>query len=194
MANEFLENEKISLEDKITKAREGNNENTYKNLIQAYEKVLELIRKENVWTDMYSHHKMKIDDEFQEVVSTWKQKGEDIKDHKIYKIEKEIKDNPTYKLYYDIGRTDKTSKCIIFFKDRMSTVVGDLKYIATYISSLCYNNNVEIHGDINGIGLGLADELKSIGYIVKPTTLTIFDITRNIGGREIKQDYSKLRQ
>ena len=30
MANQFLENEKTSLEDKITKAREGNNENTYK--------------------------------------------------------------------------------------------------------------------------------------------------------------------
>ena len=90
MTNQFLENEKISLEDKITKAREGNNENTYKNLIQAYERVLELIRKENVWTDMYSHYKLKIEDEFQDVVSTWKQKGEDIKDHKIYKIEKEI--------------------------------------------------------------------------------------------------------
>lgn len=90
MKNEFLENERIALEDKITKAREGNNENTYKNLIQAYERVLELIRKENLWSDMYSHYKMKIDGEFQEVVSVWQQKGEDIRNHRIFKVEKEI--------------------------------------------------------------------------------------------------------
>jgi hypothetical protein len=196
MTNQFLENERIALEEKITEAREKGNENTYKNLIQAYERVLELSRKENKWEDMYSHYykgDKKINGE-NEYVATWKQNyAGDIKDHKIYKVEKEIKENQINKLYYDIGRIDKNSKCIIFFKDKMTTVIGDYKYIATYISSLCQDENVEIHGDINGFGLGLADELMSIGLIVKPTTLTVFDITRNIGGKEIKQDYSKLR-
>jgi len=197
---ESLIAEEQELIKKIEKSRKDDDYGLYKNLIRALTDVTSLKQRElanlpkETWKDMFSHYKMKIDDEFKEVVSTWRQKGEDIKDHKIYKIEKEIKENPTYKLYYDIGRIDKNSKCIIFFKDKMTTIVGDYKYIATYISSLCYNENVEIHGDINGLGLGLADELKSIGYIVKPTTLTVFDISKNIGGREIKQDYSKLRE
>lgn len=93
MTNQFLENERLALEDKIIKAREGNNENTYKNLIQAYEKVLELSRKENKWEDMYSHYyegDKKLDGE-NEYVATWKQNyNGDIRDHKIYKVEKEI--------------------------------------------------------------------------------------------------------
>ena len=104
MINKFLENEKIVLEEKITEARNNEKENTCKNLIQAYERVLELIRKENIWTDMYSHYQMKIDDDFQEVVSTWQQKDEDIREHKIYKIEKEITN--------DISMDDKTLNSI----------------------------------------------------------------------------------
>lgn len=85
--NYFLENEKIELEKKIIQARENGSENTYKNLIQAYERILELIRKENKWEDKYSHYKLKNDNgELEEVVSTWKQKGEDIRNHKTYKV------------------------------------------------------------------------------------------------------------
>lgn len=107
MTNEFLENEKIALEDKITKAREGNNENTYKNLIQAYERVLELIRKENVWEDMYSHYydggeSLKGENEY---VTTWKQRFDgEIKDHKIYKIEKEVTPSSMLKVNIEIDK------------------------------------------------------------------------------------------
>ena len=41
--NMFLKNEKSALEQKITQAREKGNEGTYKNLIQAYERILNLI-------------------------------------------------------------------------------------------------------------------------------------------------------
>lgn len=41
--NIFLRNEKKELEKKITEAREKGKENTYKNLIQAYERILNLI-------------------------------------------------------------------------------------------------------------------------------------------------------
>lgn len=101
MTNQFLENERIALEDKITEARNKGNENTYKNLIQAYERVLELNRKENKWEDMYSHYYKgdnKINGE-NEYVATWKQNYVgDIKDHKVYKIEKEI---PTIRIEID---------------------------------------------------------------------------------------------
>ena len=127
MTNEFLENEKIALENKLIKARDNDNENTYKNLIQAYERVLDLIRKENVWTDMYSHYKMKIDDEFQEVVSTWKQKGEDIKDHKIYKIEKEICNLPVNRITLD--KIEKVIGYNVFAepdKDSLGYILNDI--------------------------------------------------------------------
>lgn len=101
MTNQFLENEKIALEEKITEARNKGNENTYKNLIQAYERVLELVRKENKWEDMYSHYYKgdnKINGE-NEYVATWKQNyAGDIKDHKVYKIEKEV---PTIRIEID---------------------------------------------------------------------------------------------
>jgi len=131
MTNQFLENEKLALEDKLVKARDGSNENTYKNLIQAYERVLELIRKENVWTDMYSHYKMKIDDEFQEVVSTWKQKGEDIKDHKTNKEIGEI-----YKCIYENTMRSET----LIELEKIMYVSFDIKNgfheILKYISDL----------------------------------------------------------
>ena len=43
MADIFLENEKLALQKKIAEAREKGNEGTYKNLIQAYERIINLI-------------------------------------------------------------------------------------------------------------------------------------------------------
>jgi hypothetical protein len=197
MNNQFLENERIALEEKITEARNKGNENTYKNLIQAYERILELIRKENMWEDMYSHYydgetPIKGENEY---VATWKQRDNgDIKDHKIYKIEKEVTPKPTYDLYFDVERRDGGNcKCRIYFKDEVNGVVGDFKFIAKYISDLCFNEKVNIYGDTFGLGLGLADQLKVLGYTVKPTIINTVDITRNIFNKEIKQDYGKLR-
>lgn len=85
MTNQFLENERIALEEKITEARNKGNENTYKNLIQAYERVLELIRKENKWEERYSKYKSNDKD----MISTWEQKGEEIRNVRKYEV-KEI--------------------------------------------------------------------------------------------------------
>lgn len=102
---------------------------------------------------------------------------------------------PTYNLYYDLEcrENDNLFKCTIYFKDKISVIVGDCSYITTYITSLCCNENVNIYGDTRGFGIALADMLKEVGYVVQPTTITIFDITKNICGKEIKQDYSKSR-
>lgn len=197
MNNEFLEDEKVALEEKITEARNKGNENTYKNLIQAYERVLELIRKENKWEDMYSHYyegDKPINGE-NEYVAIWKQRDNgDVKDHKVYKIEKEVKPKIKYDLYFDVEhRDDGNCKCRVYFKDKVNGVVGDFKFIAKYISDLCFNENVNIYGDTFGLGLGLADYLKELGYVVKPTIINSTDVTRNIFNKEIKQDYSKSR-
>ena len=114
MKNQFLENERIALEEKITEARNKGNENTYKNLIQAYERVLELIRKENKWEDMYSHYyegDEKLNGE-NEYVATWKQNyNGDIKEHKIYKIEKEINKSIEISCFNKDGIDGYTIKC-----------------------------------------------------------------------------------
>lgn len=97
---EALQNEQTQLLKKLAKISQGDTDNygTYKNIIQALSEVTRLIEKES-WRDMYSHYQLRNDDfEFEEVISTWKQKGEDIRDHHIYKIDGEI---PTVKIKID---------------------------------------------------------------------------------------------
>jgi hypothetical protein len=101
---------------------------------------------------------------------------------------------PTYDLYFDVERRDDGNcKCRIYFKDKVNGVVGDFKFIAKYIFDLCINENVNIYGDTFGLGMGLADYLKELGYIVKPTIINSTDVTRNIFNKEIKQDYGKFK-
>lgn len=97
---EALQNEQNQLLQKLAKISQGDKDNygTYKNIIQSLSEVTRLIEKES-WKDMYSHYQLKDSNgEFQEVVSTWKQKGEDIKDHHIYRVSGEI---PTVKIKID---------------------------------------------------------------------------------------------
>lgn len=95
---EALQNEQTQLLNKLAKIRQEDNYGTYKNIIMALSEVTRLIEKES-WRDMYSHYQLRNDDfEFEEVISTWKQKGEDIRDHHIYKIDGEI---PTVKIKID---------------------------------------------------------------------------------------------
>lgn len=97
---EALQNEQTQLLKKLAKISQGDNDNygTYKNIIQALSEVTRLIENES-WKDMYSHYKEQSNDgEWEERVSTWQQKGEDIKDHHIYKIDGEI---PTVKIKID---------------------------------------------------------------------------------------------
>jgi hypothetical protein len=93
---ESLIAEENELLKKIKKSRDNNDFGLYKNLVRALTDVTCLKQREldrlpkETWKDMYSHYKLKIDNEFQEVVSTWQQKGDDFRKHKVYKIEKEI--------------------------------------------------------------------------------------------------------
>ena len=99
----------------------------------------------------------------------------------------------TYNLYYDIERYEGANgRCTIYFKDSIHGVVGDYKFISEYIENLCKDEKVIIHGDINALGLGLADYLMELGYLVSPTTMHITDVTRNIS-KEYIQNYSELR-
>jgi hypothetical protein len=148
------------------------------------------------WKDMFSHYYdgREVEKGDNEYIATWKQKGDEIKDHKIYKVIEDLSNKPTYDLYFDIERRDDGNcKCRIYFKDKVNGIVGDYKFVAKYISDLCFNEKVNIYGDTFGLGLGLADQLKVLGHIVKPTIINTIDVTRNIFNKEIKQDYSKSR-
>ncbi len=194
MTNQFLENERIALEEKITEARNKGNENTYKNLIQAYERVLELIRKENKWEDMYSHYyegDEKLNGE-NEYVATWKQNWNgDVKDHKIYKIEKEISEKSKYDLYFDVSKNDKgENSYMISYKGEIHNLTGfDVNYIAEYIKKLCRDDEFRIYGDLTCFGIAVADRLAHLGCKVNNTTINSANVSQNGGAihkRELK--------
>lgn len=102
---EALQNEQNQLLNKLAKIRQEDNYGTYKNIVMALSEVTRLIEKNTPiekWEDRYSHYREQKDNgEWEETISTWQQKGEDnIKDHKIYKIDSEIIKNKKAKTFY----------------------------------------------------------------------------------------------
>lgn len=84
---ENLKNEAKALNEGIRKTRERNDIGTYKNLIQAYERILTLIQRYD-WQRMYSEYG--VDDTKQ--VAIWEQNGDGlIRNHKIWEVNKKIK-------------------------------------------------------------------------------------------------------
>ena len=171
-----LVNEAMELKEKIENARKREDYGTYKNLILAFKEIVNLIHEEKEktkWVDMYSHYKMKIDEEFQEVISTWKQRGDDVSEHKIYKVEKEITDKPTYNLYFDIStnNTMKEHPSTIYYKDKIYYNYGNIEQISKYIIDIIGKDKVKIYGDTRTFGMGVYDYLKDIGFDVQPIEL-----------------------
>lgn len=160
-----LLNEQNQLLKKIEKARNEDNYGTYKNLIQALSEITRLVNNER-WEDKSSYYKT---DEG-EFVSTWEQKGKDIRNHKIYKIEKEIKQE-TYNLYIDWERD--LTKTKVYYKDCMYGVqlekYNDIRDFI--IKNIIKNDNVNIYIDCCAVGLGIADSFNELGYKVQDTRL-----------------------
>jgi hypothetical protein len=199
---ESLIAEEQELVKKIEKARKDDDYGLYKNLIRALTDVTSLKQRElanvprETWEEKFSHYweGKELESGKNEYVAIWEQKGNEIRKHRIFKVTEDLSNKPTYDLYFDVERRDDGNcKCRIYFKDKVNGVVGDFKFIAKYISDLCFNENVNIYGDTFGLGLGLADHLKELGYTVKPTIINSTDVTRNIFNKEIKQNYGKLR-
>lgn len=81
----FLEIERKDLQKALHRVLENGDIGTYKNLIQAYERVLGLIRsieKEDKWETLYS----KYNTEGISMVSIWKQKDDNVKDIKQFRL------------------------------------------------------------------------------------------------------------
>lgn len=89
---ESLNKEKTSLEQKISETLKRGDIGTYKNLIIAYKEVLRLIKDEDTWQEKFSHYYSN----GKELMSTWEQKGEDIRNEKIYEVKEVIKNKLIY--------------------------------------------------------------------------------------------------
>lgn len=112
---QFLKQEENMLRDKISKCLQGNNFSMYKNLIQAYEKVVELIRKYD-WQLMYSKYKTEDNNgNLVQQVAVWEQNGdESVRNHKVWNV---------------LGDNAKTSNS----KDGCYVVLTDIKNDDVYI-------------------------------------------------------------
>ena len=103
---ESLITEEQELLIKIEKSRDNNDFGLYKNLIRALTDVTMLKQREldrlpkETWKDNFSHYYegREVESSNNEYVATWEQKGDEIKNHKVYKVEKEI---PTIRVEID---------------------------------------------------------------------------------------------
>ena len=91
-----LQYEAMELKDKIENARKREDYGTYKNLILAFKEIINLIHEEDdksKWKEFSSHYydgdkAIKGENEY---IATWEQNGNnDIRNHRIFKVEKEI--------------------------------------------------------------------------------------------------------
>lgn len=83
-----LKKDQKLLLEKMEKAIEEDNMGTYKNLLQALERVTYLIQREE-WTQQWS--KYSCDDE--QYIAVWEQRGSDIRNHRIFEIKSEVELN-----------------------------------------------------------------------------------------------------
>lgn len=161
--NEFLEHERLELQTRLTQSLEKSDIGTYKNLIQAYERILTLQSQEDKWVQMYSKYetKSKEEDDFTPVVSVWEQKGEEIRNHRIFEIVREIEDKE-YELYFEVSRnSDGVLLCEVFFNKRTYRIAGDQNVIGDYIKDLIGDKKVIVYGDSRNIRALIVDSLKA---------------------------------
>lgn len=163
---ESLINEENELLRKIKYSRDNKDFGTYKNLIRALTDITTLKNREldrlpkDKWESLYSHYKEKNENgDFEDMVATWEQKGDDIRNHKIYKIEKEIS-KPVEKVYIDVSR-DSNYPTKIYTNDTVTTLsYKNVNMLADYLYSTYKNKNVELYVDEGTIGKCLIDLLK----------------------------------
>lgn len=93
---ELIEQLKIEETKLMEKISNTENEATYRNLIRNLAEVTQLRQREEngqKWTQMYSKYETRSNDkdDFVPVISVWEQKGDEIRNHKIFEIKREIK-------------------------------------------------------------------------------------------------------
>lgn len=181
-----LQHELMELKDKIESARNKGDFGTYKNLILAFKEVVHLVHEEEEkvkWVDMYSHYyegneSIKGENEY---VATWKQnfKG-DITEHRIFKVEKEIKRSEyillkSNEVIIDCSDTDEYKSVNFSLPKSISKINKDKIKVMTYIGQNKYEDDeipfwVGCYGEIDNGFLNI----KAISQVKNAKTEKIY--------------------
>lgn len=187
---ELIEQLKIEETKLMEKISNTENEATYRNLIRNLAEVTQLRQREEKWTQMYSKYETRSNDkeDFIPVISIWEQKGDEIRNHRIFEIAREI-DNKEYELYFEADyrmnskREPIFSECNIYFNGELIKLSGNMEGISEYIITLIKDKKVKIYGEDIGVGYGLVNILKSKGIEVvgkKPKNERVYKEINNI--------------
>lgn len=195
---ELLDNLYLEQEDllkKMAKYRDKGDVGTYKNLVRSLADVTALIdnmwkntpiKPIEKWQEKFSHYHA----DGKELISTWEQKGEDIRNKKIYEVKEKVKEQPKEKLCFDFELSEKARNYVavnIFFNGELHRIKGTVQDICRYIVNLIGKKSVCVHGDFHGVGIAICDELRANGIEICDTKCTTFDaITGNIRTMKMK--------
>ena len=167
--SDFLEMERKSLQDKMSLVLQRNDVNTYKNLIQAYERILSL-QKEEKWQLSYRISGAENSDG-NKILSLYEKNGDKIRNGKKFEIIREI-DDREYELYFEanyrmnIKREPIFTECNVYFDGELTKVDGNMDGIVEYIINLIKDKKVKVYGEDIGTGRGLVYILQSKGIEV----------------------------
>jgi len=175
--SDFLEHERLTLQVRLSHSLEKNDIGTYKNLIQAYERILMLQKDNETWVERFSEYKTKEKDSEVSIpmVSTWEQKGEEIRNTRVFEIANEV-GQVEYELYFEVENRDNRLVCHIFFDKKTYKITGDsADFIGQYIETLIGNKKVVAYGDGRGFGMMIVDNLVARGIKVKKENAKIYN-------------------
>lgn len=181
----FLNEELEKLKKKIAKERENDNIGTYKNLIQAFRNVLDLVNEEenklNEWKQMYSvYTNVKLD---KKQISVWEQNSKnEIRNRRLFNIEKEIIDTKDIKLKDVIDDSVKKMLDELGIDSNIcnKSISSALVDIASRIKFT--NNFVNRKGDLYNIVADISDKIKenkSHDYYIFSEYLVLFKFVTN---------------
>ena len=130
----FLNEELEQLKKSISKSRINGDVGTYKNLIKAYRDVLTLINEEerkNDWKQKYSVYENVTDNKKQ--IAVWEQNNYEIRNHRIFNIENEVKDLENIKLKDILD--DKNIELLLNYKEEYADIYNVLYNISKKINN-----------------------------------------------------------
>ena len=130
----FLNEELEQLKKSISKSRTNGDIGTYKNLIKAYRDILTLINEEerkNDWKQKYSVYENVTDNKKQ--IAVWEQNNYEIRNHRIFKLEIEVKDLENIKLKDILD--DKNIELLLNHKEEYADIYNTLYNISKKINN-----------------------------------------------------------
>lgn len=192
---ELLDNLYLEQEDllkKMAKYRDKGDVGTYKNLVRSLADVTALIdnmwrntpiKPIEKWQEKFSHYHS----DGKELISTWEQKGEDIRNEKIYEVKGMLKDDRILTKQYGESTDiiDLNNPMIFYYEKDKDLDIKNFKLSVKVNESNQCNSFSDSHNTVKS----------STSFIVKPSKYLLFsvndgDLTRIEHGNLTKFDLS----